>query len=51
MLVSSREEYYNQKYVIYEILKQLKYKYLSVRKANKNKAGKYILSTYYIQYS
>jgi hypothetical protein len=49
MIVSNREEYYSQEYVLYELVKCLKYTYLSSRKVNSD--GKAILTRYYLGYS
>lgn len=51
MLITNRKEYYSQDYILYEIVKQLKYRYLSIRKINKKDPKKYILSRYYMGYS
>jgi len=45
----NRQWYYSQKYVLFEICKQLKHRYLSVRK--KKKDGKWELARYYQGYS
>ncbi len=50
-LVIDRERYYSKQYVLYELLKQLKYRYLSVRKQDKKNPKKYILSRYYLGYN
>lgn len=48
MLVKNREDYYSQAYVQFEIIRQLKYKYLSaIKKVN----GKNVLTRYYLGYS
>ena len=48
MIVRNREDYYSQAYVQFEIIRQLKYKYLS---ATKKVNGKNVLTRYYLGYS
>ena len=48
MLVKNREDYYSQPYVLYNLVEQLKYRYLS---SIKKKNGKNVLSRYYLGYS
>lgn len=48
MLVKNREDYYSQPYVLFNLVEQLKYKYLSaIKKVN----GKNVLTRYYLGYS
>lgn len=49
MLVKNRKEYYQQLYVLHNLVDQLKYTYLSGIK--KNAKGKNILSRYYLGYN
>ena len=51
MKVLDRKSYYQQPYVLHNLINQLKYRYLSVRKENPKKKGSYILSRYYQGYS
>ena len=51
MKVLDRKSYYQQPYVLYLLIEQLKHRYLSVRKENPKKKGSYILSRYYQGYS
>jgi len=46
-----REWYYSQPMVLYNIISQLKGRYLSVRKKNKKAGKKFILARYYMGYS
>ena len=48
MIVTNREEYYSQAYVLFNLVDQLKYRYLS---SIKKKDGKNVLSRYYLGYS
>lgn len=48
-MITNREEYYSQPMVLYNLVNQLKYKYLSCRKVKPD--GKAILSRYYMGYS
>lgn len=50
MIVTSREQYYSQPYVLYNLIPQLRYKYLSCRKVPKSKK-KAVLTRYYLGYS
>ena len=49
MRITNREEYYSQKYVLFNLIEQLRYTYLSGIK--KNEKGKNILSRYYLGYN
>ena len=49
MIVTNRKDYYNQAYVLHNLLDQLKYTYLSGVK--KNEKGKNVLSRYYLGYN
>ena len=49
MIIKNREEYYSQKYVLFNLIEQLRYTYLSGVK--KNEKGKNILSRYYLGYN
>jgi len=48
-IVTIRQEYYQQPYVLYNLVNQLKFRYLSARRINKE--GKPILTRYYLGYS
>ncbi len=48
---NTREWYYSQPMVLYNIIPQLKNRYLSVRKNNKKEKGKFILVRYYMGYN
>lgn len=48
MTITNRKEYYSQPMVLYNLVNQLKYKYLSCRKVKGKKA---VLSRYYMGYS
>ncbi|MEK6879305.1 MAG: hypothetical protein AABY22_06840 [Nanoarchaeota archaeon] len=50
-LVKTRIDYYSRFFVLTELTKQLKFKYLSVRRLNPKKDKKYILARYYQGYS
>lgn len=49
MMILNRKDYYNTEYVLFQIIPQLKYSYLSVRKNKKN--GKPQLTRYYLGYN
>lgn len=51
MIITDRKSYYNQDYLIFNIISQLKYRYLSVRKRNKKDPKKFILARYYQGYT
>jgi hypothetical protein len=50
-MILTREDYYSTDYVIFNIISQLKNRYLSVRRRDKKKENKWILSRYYMGYS
>lgn len=49
MIVTTRQEYYQQPYVLFNMIPRLKYRYLSARKLDKN--GKGIMVRYYLGYN
>lgn len=49
MIITTREQYYQQPYVLYNLVSQLRYKYLSSRKVKDDK--KAVLTRYYLGYS
>lgn len=51
MVVLNRKDWYNTDYIVYNIISQLKYRYLSIIKQSKKDPKKKILSRYYMGYS
>ena len=50
-MILNRKDWYSTDYIIYNLISQLKYRYLSVRKQDKKNPKKGILARYYLGYS
>ena len=51
MVILNRRDWYNSPLVLYNLIPQMKNRYLSVRKLSKKNPGRVIVSRYYMGYS